>query len=290
MKSRWTLLFVTMVGIVLALAAFQGPPGKVYVPMIWHSGPPATSTPTDTYTPTATPTLTPTYTRTATPTRTPTPTWTPTATRTPTPTRTPTRTPTVTPTPTVPPLVILPNHWYFDSGNYTIWLGEIQNNGANTLSISSMTLNLFDSSGALVATETRYLTIHHLSPGDKTCFQFRIQQPPAWETYDFERPVSYTSSDPAPLLTILNENGGLTPPDNRYRILGQIRNDHTTRVDFVKAIGTLYDSSGVPVGCSSDYVSATNLEPGQTSAFEMLYTYRDYSDVVQYRLLADGTP
>lgn len=129
-----------------------------------------------------------------------------------------------------------------------------------------------------------------MSPGDKTCFKISIQQPPAWQTYEFERPRYTISSHPAPQLTLMNLNGGVTQPNNRYRILAQIRNDHTARVNSVKAIGTLYNSTGTPVGCSYDYVGGYYLDPGETGAIEIVYTDRDYSDVTEYHLQADGDP
>lgn len=295
MKSRWTMMFVTMVGVVLALAAFQAPPGGVYLPIVWHSGPPATSTPTDTSTPTATYTATPTYTPTATPTHTPTPTYTPTRTPTATPTRTPTRTPTPTntptPTPTVPPLVVLPDTFtYVTSSTYLHLIGEVQNNGAQNARSIRVTANFFNATGGLVGTSSTYVNLDYLRPGDKTCFEIFDRDPTGWTNYQFETPTFTFSAPPRPSIVIFNDSGSVTPYST-YTIIGQARNDNAFRINSVEIVGTIYNGANVPVGCDGGNVNSTNLDPGQVSSFSLGGFYgRDFSDVTHYRLQADGDP
>ena len=54
--------------------------------------------------------------------------------------------------------------------------------------------------------------------------------------------------------------------------------------------GTVYNSSGVPVGCNYAAVNSTDLEPGQISSFDIKYLsyYRDYIDVTNYKLRVAG--
>jgi len=69
-----------------------------------------------------------------------------------------------------------------------------------------------------------------------------------------------------------------------------VRNDHGTRVDFVSPVGTVYNAAGKVVGCDFTYVNSTDLDPGQSSSFEMTFLGRDYSDVTSYQLQVDGNP
>ena len=93
-----------------------------------------------------------------------------------------------------------------------------------------------------------------------------------------------------PNLTVLNDSGSYDPTFGWYEIIGQVRNDHGTRVEYVSPVGTLYNVSGIVIGCDFTYVNATHLDPNQTSSFKMTFVGRDYADVASYRLQVDGNP
>lgn len=236
-------------------------------------------------TPAPTPTLTPASTSTPTPTGTATPTLTPSNTSTPTlsPTPSPTRTPTAV------PVEVLPNHSDYVDSIDNLWIvGEVQNNTSDYLRFVRITANVFDGEGQLLDTNFSYIDLDSLSPHEKTCFDVLFSDEPAgWSYYEFE--VRYrTGGEPQPSLTVFNDRGSYDSIFGWYKIIGQVRNDHGSRVEYVKPVGTVYDASGTVVGCGFTYVNATDLDPGQTSSFEMLFTGRDYADVVSYRLQVDG--
>jgi hypothetical protein len=276
----------------------------VYLPFIIKNGP-AMPTQTSTLTPTEMPTSTPTPTWTSTPTEMPTnpptptststqtPTSTRTPTRTPTATRTqtPTRTPTVTPTPTPSEVYILPNHsHYVDSYNWLHVVGEVSNETTANLRFVSITANFFNNNGQLVDIEYTYTYLDNVPAGAKTCFHILVTQPADWAYYEFEPPSYWTDGQPLPNLTVLNDSGSYVPAYGWYRILGQVRNDHGTRVEYVSPVGTVYNASGTVLGCDFTFVSSTNLDPGQKSSFEITFSGRDYADVTSYRLQVDGNP
>ena len=227
-------------------------------------------TPTSTRTPTMTPTRTPT--------------------RTPTPSPTPTRTPTPTPTSLPQGVYILPNYSHYTSGTTLYIVGEVQNNTSSYAYLIKVPVNLFNSSGQLVDTDYTYTTLD-LPAGKKSCFRLSIYDPPAdWSYFRFESPTYYTSANKSwPNLTLYNHYGTLLP-DGGYKILGFVRNDESSRLESVTVEGALYNANGVVVGCGLTWPSNDNLDPGQTSSFELSYSYyyRTYSDVTSYRLQADG--
>jgi hypothetical protein len=275
---------------------------------LWLGEPPAV-TPTPTATPSRTPTATRTKTPTCTPTSTPTPTgspppgfkiylpiclkdYTPTTPKV-TPTSTPTATPTRTPTPTLPPtgVHILGNHsYYVDSIGYLHIAGEVKNDTADQLRFVKITASIFNSHGHLVDTDFTYIYLDNLPASDKTCFRILLEEPAGWSYYEFEPPSYWTDGRPLPNLTILNDSGSYDSTFGWYEIIGQVRNDHGTRVEYVSPVGTLYDASGIVIGCDFTYVNATHLDPGQTSSFEMTFIGRDYTDAASYRLQVDGNP
>ncbi|MFQ6058643.1 MAG: FxLYD domain-containing protein [Anaerolineae bacterium] len=261
--------------------------------------PTSTVTNTPTTTPTSSPraTLTPTPTATATPTATQTPTSTATNTPTPTLTMTASPTPTLTNTPsptatrTPADVYVLSNHsHYVDSINYLHVIGEVYNNTANHLRYVKITANFFNSSEQLVDTGFTYTYLDNLPAGVKTCFHILLAEPAGWSYYEFEAPSYWTDGEPLPNLTVFNDSGSYDPTFGWYEIVGQVRNDHGSRVEYVSPVGTVYNASGTVVGCDFTYVNSTHLDPGQTSSFKMTFGGRDYADVVSYRLQVDGNP
>ncbi len=231
----------------------------------------------------------PTPTATSTPSSTPTVTLTPVST--PTPTATATNTPTPTSTTTVPSVNIPANHSsYVDSIDYLHIVGEVQNNTANNLRFVKITANIFGSSGQLLATDFTYIFLENLPAGDRTCFHLLVDEPAGWSHYEFEAPAYWTDGEPLPNLTIFNDSGAYDSTFGWYEIIGQVRNDHGTRVEYVSPVGTLYNAHGTVVGCDFTYVNSTHLDPGQTSSFESIFIGRDYADVTAYRLQVDGNP
>jgi len=73
-----------------------------------------------------------------------------------------------------------------------------------------------------------------------------------------------------------------------YEIIGLVRNDSDRLVQFVSPVATLYDASGMARDCDFTYVNSTDLDPGQSSSFDMLSTGRDFSDITSYRIQVDG--
>jgi hypothetical protein len=280
----------------------------------------ATSTPTATQTNTATVTQTPTQTNTGTVTQTstqtntatstPTPTLTSTSTITQTPTNTipPTPSPTKTSTPTPSPIPtngsiflpivykpipngvhVLPISFYYVSRNTMFIVGEVLNNTSDSLTWVKVTVNFYEASGHLAGTGHTYMWPLDLPAWEKGCFSISMEVPPNWSYYQFEAPT-YNLSGTSSGLTIFNDSGLYNYANGDYDIIGRVRNDGNQRSTSVRVGGTLYNVSGVPVGCNYAYVNSTPLDPGQISSFAINFWgyYRYYNDVTYYRLRVAG--
>lgn len=215
----------------------------------------------------------------------------------PTPTQvppTPTQLP-PTPTPTVEPptedVSVLPNHTsYVSSIDYLHVVGEVQNNTTHNLRFVQIYVNVYNSNGQLLDTGFTFTTLDNLPAGEKTCFHFLTPEPAGWAYYEFE-PVSYwTDGDPLPNLTTSNLSSSYNATFGWYEILGQVTNNQGVEVRWVQPVGTLYNASGDVVGCEFTFTNVTDLDPGQTSSFNMLFTGRDYVDVTDFRIQVDGSP
>ena len=219
----------------------------------------------------------------------------PTLTVTPTPVSTNTPVPTNTPTPmptSIPAGVyILPNHsHYVNSIDYLHIVGEVHNNTSNHLRFVKVVANVFNNNGQLLETDFSYIYLDSLPAGEKTCFDLLMQEPANWAYYEFETPSYWTDGEELPNLAIFNHSGSYNSTFGWYEIIGLVRNDHGSRIEYVSPIGTLYNADEIVIGCDFTFVNSTHLDPDQTSSFEITSTGRDYSDVASYRLQADGNP
>lgn len=87
-----------------------------------------------------------------------------------------------------------------------------------------------------------------------------------------------------------NHSGSYNATYGWYEVIGQVRNDYSTRVEYVSPVGTAYNISGTAVGCYFTDVNSTHLDVGQVSSFKLPFSGRDYSDVTSYRVQVDGNP
>ena len=95
-----------------------------------------------------------------------------------------------------------------------------------------------------------YIHLGNLPTGGKTCFSILLPKPVGWSYYQFEAPTYRTDGEPLPNLTVTNHSGSYNFTFGWYEIIGQVRNDHGTRVEYVSPIGTVYNASGIVIGCN----------------------------------------
>lgn len=279
-----------------------------------------TSTSTATSTTTSTSTATSTSTRTATPSASNTPTSlpSPSATSSPTGTATATATPSAiaplppaprlrlssimldwtaptaadTPTP-VPParsVTVLGNHMLqHDHISWLHVLGEVYNGTAANVRDVTITVRFVASDGRELAAATASVGLSALPPGQRTCFHVVKRPVLGMAAYSFD-PPAYSEGGALSQFTLRISEGAYEAGTGWYRLSGEVRNDETTPAGQVGVVGTLYDQAGVVVGCEAALVRQPELMPGQSGAFELLYSWRDYADVWSYRTQAAARP
>lgn len=197
--------------------------------------------------------------------------------------------PTATSTPAIP--LVLPNYTtYYDSIDYLHIVGEVFNNTNSNLIYTKIAVDIFDSTGHLVATDYTYTLMDTLPAKDKTCFEVILPAPASWSYFNFETVSYHTSNATLPNLTVNDVSGSYDLVYGWYDLIGIVANNSATTVNFVEPVGTLYDANGYVIGCDFTFVNSTNLLPGQSSAFHITFLGRNYNDVASYRLQVDGNP
>ena len=173
---------------------------------------------------------------------------------------------------------------YIDVLGYLHIVGEVQNRMTHNVEFVKINVNFYNAQSQIVDTEFTYTTLDILSAGDKTCFHGIANPSSDWTSYQFE-PVNYWTTDTSlPALTLVYSHGQYGALDF-YEVVGEVRNDLTYEVQYVKPVVTFYNVNGNVVGCDFTYVNSTHLQPGQTSAFK---TYTDLPVVSSYRIQVDG--
>ena len=266
--------------------------GQVYIPLIGNGQVASTETPTSTETniPTSTSSVIVIGTPTSTgmPTSSPTVTTTPFTTSTPIRTPTPTNTPTATATNVATGITVLNNHFaYVDSVDFLHVVGEARNDTGTKARFVKITVNFFNAQNQLVDTESSYVFLDVLEPGQASCFNVLVLGTPTYSYYQFETEYSATTDTVRPI-SILNHSGSYHATfDNWYEIIGQARNDGSQNEQYVQIVGTLYGTSGKVIGCGFGFVSADTLTSGQTSSWKITFTHAPADTVSNYRIQAN---
>ncbi|PWB52280.1 MAG: hypothetical protein C3F13_12195, partial [Anaerolineales bacterium] len=181
---------------------------------------------------------------------------------------------------------ILSSTYSYEYSDNLYIIGEVFNNTDRALAWVKVKVNLFNAGGQWLADETTYPFPFDLPAKQKGCFIVSMQIPPGWSYYKFDAP-QYWLGDSNTSLTIHDTSGAYDA--GSYSLFGQIWNDGNQIASNVYVSGTLYNNSGLPVGCQYAFVKQS-MAPGEASLFKINFPgyIRDYNDVTRYRLRVVG--
>jgi hypothetical protein len=188
---------------------------------------------------------------------------------------------------TIPGVHIMPTSYAYNSHSTQYVIGELSNNTGNTLSLVDIGISFYDSDDNLLGTSHTYMWPLLVPAWQKGCFKLSSDIL-NWEYYKIQL-LTYNNGTASSNLTVFNHAGDYNAGD--YSISGLVRNDGNQKSNNVSVSGTLYNSSGIPIGCDWNYITNTNLNPGETSPFVIDYSgyFRDYADVFFYKLRVAGS-
>jgi hypothetical protein len=185
---------------------------------------------------------------------------------------------------------ILPNSYSYESHNTRFVIGEVLNNTDNSLSWVGIGVNFYNASDQIIDMDPKpfaYLWPLDLPARARGCFKISVDEPDGWSYYRFATPIKFASPT-SQGLTILNDSG-THELSGAYTVEGQVKNNGSQLSNSVMVGGTLYNSSGIAVGCEHS-TGTINLNPGQTSNFTINFSeyWRNYNDVAYYKLRVAG--
>lgn len=216
---------------------------------------------------------------------------TPTVTNTPLPvppTVVPSSTPTVTPMPTGVFILSSSTFVYYTTTTNEFLASEVQNNTGAPVRFVDVGVNAINANGNLVNTQVGYVVPSILMPGAKGCFSVYFSGLPAPPVhFVFEGPYYQPGEEVVPVAV----DGLYALPNSRFdamSITGFARNDQGRPVSGVEVVGTLYNDQGRVVDCSIAIPNTDTLQPGQSSAFKLLYSGRWLHLMTRYEVKAQG--
>lgn len=204
--------------------------------------------------------------------------------------------PTATGSETIPsqdPISIRSMTGYLDyTGDYYL-AGEVINNGTQNVEQVEILGNFYDADGQLIKTDSIRAMLDVIEPGATSPFEFFFFATVDGSVYEgidsYKADITdFVFTDVSPLtLEIVRHEGSGSAAADRHEIRGEIRNPHEFSVEFPMVYATYYDEDGIVIGAPSGSVDLLDLEPGQSSTFNIVF-FDPPRDIDHYVLVTEA--
>ncbi len=185
-----------------------------------------------------------------------------------------------------PGVHVMDNCSMYATTNATIHLVcEVYNNSSSNIENVKLYIDIYNSLGGLVDTDYAYAPVDIVHIRGKGCVDISFPRPSDPDFYVELGNLSWDdTSGSRPSLTLSNHSGSVG--SSMYTVLGILTNNLSQTVYSVKAVDSLYFSSGHIVGCDYAFINKDphDLSPGQSSSFEISTSLPDPSSVVRYAI------
>jgi hypothetical protein len=165
-------------------------------------------------------------------------------------------------------------------------VGEVINNTSGNVSSVRVTCVLRNAGRDVVRMEYAYTMIDVLAPGQKAPFRVGFYDYPDYSSYDLTVTYFSTAQPTRTGVSVLSSDSWTDPLSSWLHTVGEVQNNTTGNVEWVKVVATYYDASGRVTNAHYNYVLLDVLGPGQKGPFKILTDNRPYSSYafgVEYR-------
>lgn len=155
-----------------------------------------------------------------------------------------------------------------NGGQY--WIFGVQNTGDKTMVRPGVMVSLFNAQGKRVVEQGGWSAQEQLEPGEKTSVLVFLSEPPAGTV---EQKVTPLASEPSQFnlkevpVKVLDYT--VTRKNQQFEIIGDVVNNHDSRVKYVRVIAVAYNAAGEPIGTGNAYSTEKHLAPNQGSGFKI---------------------
>jgi len=176
---------------------------------------------------------------------------------------------------------ILNYSWYIDSLGSFIVVGEIQNNGPNTIAAVFLSGIIYTKDGEAQAYSIGGAFVNHLIPQQKAPFyvEFLPERTStgdlSWISIGVDRidltitQAEIIDSFQYPDLIVQSSSGGVDA-EGVYWVTGSVQNSGTQIAKKVRVIATFYNASGTVIAVGyTNPLTPTSLDPSNTASFKV---------------------
>jgi len=166
-------------------------------------------------------------------------------------------------------------------------VGEVLNNTPTTVSKVMVEAVLNLKSGGQT-TLRGFPLVGSLAHGERACFDLYVMEAKEVESYAV-KVLSYATGGSVPVgLAPLVSNAGYDAQNGWYSVEGSISSAEPTAMNDLRAVVTLFDSSGRVLGCEQSYVRSETEEANAPVTFSVLFMNRDFSQGANFTLAIAG--
>jgi len=179
---------------------------------------------------------------------------------------------------------------YATTNAYVHLVCEIYNNSTSNIENVRLYIDIYNSQGGLVDTDDAYAPIDIIHVRGRACIDISFPRPEDPNFYVELGQLNWTNTSKSrPNLTLSNHSGNAS--GSLYTVLGILTNNLSQTVYSVKAVDSLYLSSGYIIACDSEFINKVphDLSPGESSSFEITTSLPDPSSVVRYAIQTNGS-
>lgn len=167
-------------------------------------------------------------------------------------------------------------------------VGELLNNTPTTVSKVMVEAVLNLKSGGQT-TLRGFPLVGSLAPGNRACFDLYVMEAKEVESYAV-KVLSYGTGGSLPSgVDPVVANAGYNAQNGWYSVEGTIKaSDPAVILNDLRAVVTLFDSSGRVLGCEQSYVRTQTEEANAPATFSVLFMNRDFSQGSNHSLTVAG--
>jgi hypothetical protein len=170
-------------------------------------------------------------------------------------------------------------------GVYRVF-GLVGNSGSTDISFVKVNVDLLDSQGTVLASESVYAHIYPLAPGEASTFEAVFPEIPAdMAGYDISVEFSNPAFKTYPDIEIVSATGAIAGRGG-YEITGTVANNGDSDVTFTKLCAAFFDKDGDLIGVAWGFADQEEIPAGSSSTFSIgvKYSYLEGENVDSYLL------
>lgn len=180
-------------------------------------------------------------------------------------------------------------NWYTSVTDAFYMIGLVRNNTGSVLRSVTITITLRDAQSGFLATDSGYLILGELYPGEEAPFSVLFEDgEPDWKQFEVITdgdPVSEPGATEA--FDLLASVGGFNSIGT-YVIEGEVAYQGQQPAEYVKVVAAVYDGEGLLIGTGYTYTALDVMQPGNVSPFRINVTGLSGANPADYALIVQG--